>query len=226
MTYRAKCDDLVLGRGVSIADTAVLKGGRIEIGDGTQIKDAVEIEVTEQLVIGRHSILGPGTIVRGRDVVLGREFYANHHAEIGGGSCFEKTSSLRFGYWGHMGSYAMVNTAMRVEVGDEVGMGRFTNIYTHGAYLSEIDGFPVSFGPVILGSRVWLPSATVNPGVRIGNDVVVGVGSIVTKDLPDGCLAVGAPARVKRELTAEELAWIETSADHYVELARAYLAGP
>ena len=38
------------------------------------------------------------------------------------------------------------------------------------------------------------------PGVTIGADTVVGAGSVVTRDLPSGVLAVGSPARVVREL--------------------------
>jgi len=199
MTKGAKVDDLVLGKRVVLPPTAEVSGGRIVLGDDVRIGDHVQIEVTESLTVGKGSVLGPHTIVRGRDIVLGREFYTNHHAEIGGGSCFERTSRLRTGHWVHFGSHSIVNTAMAVEIGNEVGLGRFTNLYTHGAYLSALDGFPVEFGPIRLGNRVWLPGATVNPGVTIGEDVVVGVGSVVTKDLPAGCLAVGTPCRVIRE---------------------------
>ena len=199
MTKGAKVDDLVLGKRVVLPPTAEVSGGRIVLGDDVRIGDHVQIDVTESLTVGKGSVLGPHTIVRGRDIVLGREFYTNHHAEIGGGSCFERTSRLRTGHWVHFGSHSIVNTAMAVEIGNEVGLGRFTNLYTHGAYLSALDGFPVEFGPIRLGNRVWLPGATVNPGVTIGEDVVVGVGSVVTKDLPAGCLAVGTPCRVIRE---------------------------
>lgn len=199
MAYSSEADDLVLGAGVTIGDGTRIRGGRIVLGDGTKVGCNVELNVTEDLLVGKHSIIGDGTTIAGRRVRLGREFFANHHAEIGGGSCFEGTSSLATGRWVHLGSYSMINTAMPVAIGDEVGLGRFTNLYTHGAYLSLADGFPVDFAPITLGSRVWLPSATVNPGVTIGDDVVVGVGSLVTKDLPSRCLAVGVPARVVKE---------------------------
>src|SRR5207244_13208575 len=68
-----------------------------------------------------------------------------------------------------------------------------------GAYLSEIDGFPVRFSPVSIGSRVWIPSATVNPGVSMGDDVVIGVGSVVTRDVTSGSLALGVPCRIIKE---------------------------
>ena len=199
MAYSNEADDLVLGAGVTIGDGTRIRGGKIVLGDGAQIGRNVDLHATEELILGKHAILGDGTVIAGRRISVGREFYTNHHAEIGGGSCFERTSSLSAGRWVHLGSYAMVNTAMPVAIGDEVGMGRFTNLYTHGAYLSLAEGFPVQFAPITLGSRVWLPSATVNPGVTIGDDVVVGVGSLVTKDIPSRCLAVGVPAKVIKE---------------------------
>ena len=43
------------------------------------------------------------------------------------------------------------------------------------------------------------------PGVTIGSNVVIGTGSVVTKDIPDGVTAFGNPCRVHRKLTEEEL---------------------
>lgn len=216
MTRTITCEELVAGKRVVIPESARISGGKIVLGDDVRIGEHARIEVTQALVVGKGSNLGAHAIIRGRDILIGREFYTNHHAEIGGGSCFEGTSRLRIGYWCHLGSYSIVNTAMPVEIGNEVGLGRFSNIYTHGAYLSSLEGFPVDFAPVKIGNRVWLPGATVNPGVTIGDDVVVGGGSIVTKNLPSGCLAIGVPCRVVKEhaypipLTAEEkLHWIE-----------------
>ncbi len=55
--------------------------------------------------------------------------------------------------------------------------------------------------PITIGDNVWLGGGViVCPGVSIGADTVVGAGSVVTRDLPAGVLAVGNPARVVREL--------------------------
>ena len=58
----------------------------------------------------------------------------------------------------------------------------------------------------------------------IGERCILGAGSLVSPGtkIPPGHLALGNPARVKRPLTEKELAWIESSADHYVELAKTY----
>ncbi len=44
----------------------------------------------------------------------------------------------------------------------------------------------------------------INPGVTIGNNVVIGAGSVVTKNLPDDVIAVGNPCRVLRKITEED----------------------
>ncbi|MGY1784429.1 sugar O-acetyltransferase [Geodermatophilus sp. SYSU D00698] len=55
--------------------------------------------------------------------------------------------------------------------------------------------------PITIGDNVWLGGGViVLPGVTIGADTVVGAGSVVTRDLPAGVVAVGNPARVVREL--------------------------
>src|SRR3954469_15921596 len=55
--------------------------------------------------------------------------------------------------------------------------------------------------PITLGSNVWLGGAVVVcPGVTVGDDTVVGAGSVVVHDLPAGVLAVGNPARVVRSV--------------------------
>ena len=168
------------------------------IGPTVTIHPTARINVTERLHIGAYTIIGEDVEISGRDVEIGQEGWLDRNARIGGGSCFERQSSFRAGHFFHLGYDAMVNTARRVFIGDEVGLGVRTSIYTHGAYLSALDGFPVSFAPVNIGDRVWIPGGIVNPGVTIGNDVVVGTNSLVTSDLPDGCLAGGSPAKIIR----------------------------
>jgi maltose O-acetyltransferase len=56
--------------------------------------------------------------------------------------------------------------------------------------------------PVEIGSDVWVGAgALILPGVRIGSRAVIGAGSVVTRDVPDGVLAAGNPCRVVREIT-------------------------
>jgi maltose O-acetyltransferase len=48
---------------------------------------------------------------------------------------------------------------------------------------------------------VWIGgSVTILPGIKIGDNVTIGAGSVVVNDIPDGCVAVGNPCRVVRKL--------------------------
>ena len=56
--------------------------------------------------------------------------------------------------------------------------------------------------PIEIGSDVWVGGgALILPGVRIGSRAVIGAGSVVTRDVPDGVFAAGNPCRVVREIT-------------------------
>lgn len=55
--------------------------------------------------------------------------------------------------------------------------------------------------PITVGSNVWFGgNVTVLPGVTIGDNVVIGAGSVVTHDIPSNSVAVGNPCRVIRTL--------------------------
>jgi acetyltransferase-like isoleucine patch superfamily enzyme len=55
--------------------------------------------------------------------------------------------------------------------------------------------------PVSIGSNVWIgAAAVVLAGVSVGDDSIIGAGSVVTHDIPSGVVAVGSPCRVVRTL--------------------------
>lgn len=88
----------------------------------------------------------------------------------------------------------------------------------HGAILESC---VVGDGALIGMNAVVLQRATVGEAALIAAGAVVGSGS----EIPPRTMAAGTPARVKKELDGESLRWVTTSADHYVELSRSYLAG-
>jgi len=73
------------------------------------------------------------------------------------------------------------------------------NVTILDSNLHRVEGVPYS-KPVIIGSSVWIGHhVSIFPGVTIGDGVIVGASSTVTKDIPPRCLAVGSPARVIKE---------------------------
>lgn len=178
------------------------------IGEDCKISPKANFNVTERLEIGDRSIINEGAWIEGRDIRLGRECFIHTNAWIGGGSAFEPSSRLVTGDFLHMGRNSHVNTARKVEIGHEVGLGGGTQVYTHGAYVSAYEGFPVQWGEVLLGDNVWIPNGIVMPNVVIGNNVVVAAMSLVNKNIPPDCFVAGIPAAVKgdarKPLTVEQ----------------------
>ena len=91
----------------------------------------------------------------------------------------------------------------RVTVGDDVMFGPNVQIYpaTHPLDHVERKSGRELGKAISIGSDVWIGGgAIVCPGVRIGSRSVIGAGSVVTRDVPEGVLAVGNPCRVMRNL--------------------------
>ncbi|HOI10761.1 MAG TPA: gamma carbonic anhydrase family protein, partial [Myxococcota bacterium] len=83
----------------------------------------------------------------------------------------------------------------------------------HGAILK--DRCLIGMGAIILDNAV------------VGHDCLVGAGALVPEGMviPDGHLAIGVPAKVKRPLTPEEIRSLKESAEHYVQYAKQTVAG-
>ena len=92
----------------------------------------------------------------------------------------------------------------KVRLGDNCMLAPNVSIYTAGHTLypdSRRLGYEYGLD-VCIGNDVWIGGNTVIlPGVRIGNNVVIGAGSVVTKDIPDWSLAAGNPCKVIRQIT-------------------------
>ena len=113
---------------------------------------------------------------------------------------------------------------------DRITVGANSNVQD-GSVLHTDHGVPLTIGRnVTIGHQVMLHGCTVGDGslvgiqsivlngAKIGRNCLVGAGSLVTegKEFPDGVLIVGRPAKVVRELTPEQIANLQRSAEHYV----------
>jgi maltose O-acetyltransferase len=91
-----------------------------------------------------------------------------------------------------------------VTIGDDAQIGPGVHIYTALHPLepeARRSGLELA-KPVTIGNNVWLGGkCVVCPGVKIGDNSVIGAGSVVVKDVPENCVAVGNPCRVIRRLS-------------------------
>ena len=117
----------------------------------------------------------------GKHIELGKNFFAN--------------------------AYCTMLDVGKIKIGDDALVGPCVSFYTAGHPihpLSRTLGYEYGI-PITVGDRVWIGgNSVILPGVSIGSDTVIGAGSIVTKDIPAGVIAVGNPCRVIREITEED----------------------
>ncbi len=131
-------------------------------------------------------------------------------AEIGEGCYIEPPFYANWGgHHVHFGKnvYANFNLSLvddtHIYVGDNTMFGPNVVVATAGhPILPELrEKFYQYNMPVYIGKNCWIGAGVVIvPGVKIGDNVVIGAGSVVTRDIPDNVVAVGNPCRVLREV--------------------------
>lgn len=92
----------------------------------------------------------------------------------------------------------------KIRIGDNCMMAPNVSVYTAGHPVHPVSrNSAYEYGKeVTIGDNVWIGGNTVVcPGVHIGSNVVIGAGSVVTKDIPDWCVAAGNPCKVIRKIT-------------------------
>lgn len=129
--------------------------------------------------------------------------------EFGEGSEIRPPLQCDYGYQTFFGARSFANWGLvcldvaTVTIGDDVQIGPNVQLLTATHPLEpgpRKDKWEAA-EPIVIGDNVWLGGGViVCPGVTIGADTVVGAGSVVTRDLPSGVIAVGSPARAIREL--------------------------
>ncbi|WNI37869.1 sugar O-acetyltransferase [Chryseobacterium sp. SG20098] len=116
----------------------------------------------------------------GYNIKAGENFYANHNL--------------------------VILDCAKVEFGDNVFIGPNCSFYTAGHPLDvqqRNEGLEYAH-PIKVGDNVWLGgNVVVLPGVSIGNNSVIGAGSVVTKDIPENVVAVGNPCKIVKNILKE-----------------------
>ena len=117
----------------------------------------------------------------GYNIELGENFYANHNL--------------------------VILDAAKVTFGNNVFIGPDCGFHTSGHPIDferRNQGLEYAYS-ITVGDNVWIGAGVhVMPGVTIGSNVVIGGGSVVVKDIPGNCVAVGNPCKVIRAITEED----------------------
>ena len=99
-----------------------------------------------------------------------------------------------------IGTHCYFNGVAGLTIGNRVTIAHGTMIFTDsGPNTSPLlqKRFPITAAPVTIGDDVWIAAGSIIlPGVKIGSGCVIGAGSLVKDDVPDGSIVAGTPAKI------------------------------
>jgi len=140
---------------------------------------------------------------------------------IAAGTSFLGASNLTLGRYVTIGAGSRIVSWGKVTIGDDFMASDLLNV---NSGLHDPVTLQPGAAPISIGDRVWCGTrVTICAGVEIGDDVVIGAGSVVTKSLGSNCVAYGVPAKAVRPLDRMEprvwSMWPERAAGGYLETA-------
>lgn len=196
--YKAK--GAKIGKNVSLGILSIIDAKHIEIGDYTKIAPLSFI-VANTFKTGKRVKINTTAAIDTHIIEIDDDSTIMEQVVIGG--MLTPKSKITIGKRVKIFPYSFLNPTEEIIIEDDVGIGGANYIFTHGSWQSELDGYPVSFGSVTIKKGTWFPwRVFVMPGVTVGEYCTIGAGSVITKDIPDNCLAAGSPAKVLREKEA------------------------
>lgn len=151
-------------------------------------------------------------VIRGGEVNIGKNSVVDKFTTL---YCVNRTGrkpNLKIGDGANIGELNHITCVNSICIGDGFLSGKMVTITdnSHGCgTYEELDVAPYdrviySKKGVVIGNNVWLgDKVTVLPGVKIGDNVIVGANSVVSKDIPDGVIAAGVPAKVIKKIENE-----------------------
>jgi acetyltransferase-like isoleucine patch superfamily enzyme len=220
--YRAR--GAQIGRRVKMAPFSVLSATSIEIGDDCSIGVLCFVNVQGKMKLGNRVSLNSMVAVDTGELEIGDDSVIMEQCVVGGMQT--PRSRLSIGKRVKIFPYCFLNTTEPITIGNDVGVGGSTYIFTHGTWKNVLEGYPAAFGEVTIADRVWLPwRVFIMPGVSVGADTIVGANSTLTKDVPPESIARGTPAKSTeynaRPLTsAERMRKLHEILSEYCEFAR------
>jgi acetyltransferase-like isoleucine patch superfamily enzyme len=208
---------------LTIASTAIVHHG-VELADGAVVEEytvlglapagadaAAELSIGPDARIRSHCVVyagsrigarfqtGHGAMIReaneiGDDVSVGTHSIVEHHVQLGNGV--------------RIHSNAFIPEYTVVEAGAWIGP---CVTFTNALYPLSPDAKANLQGPIIRAGAKIGANATLLPGVVVGRDALVGAGSVVVRDVPDGSVVAGNPARIIREVAEIDAYRLTTS---------------
>lgn len=169
---------------------------KLQHGSDVHFQSPVDLVGGAKIRIGDSTYFGPYLVLNAWEEYQGEKM--DPSIKIGNGCSFQP--------------YNHISCINKIEIGNNVLTGRWVTICdnNHGDTSFESVSLPplkrkmTSNGPIIIGDNVWIgDKVSILSGVKIGYNSIIGANSVVTKDVPPFCVAVGIPAKVIKVIKEE-----------------------
>ena len=111
----------------------------------------------------------------------------------------------------YIGRYSRIQASKgyNVKIGKNCRIGPFFQIWTQTGEVdcdySDFSKVKTKFGNIVIGDSVWIgTNVVISPGIKVGNNSIIGANSVVTKDVPDFAIVGGVPAKLIRYKKIED----------------------
>lgn len=159
----------------------------------------------------------PRIINKGR-LIFGKKFTAGLDLRL---EVLSSEASVNIGKDVKINDYCHIGAIYSIDIGDDCLLGSRVSIvdHEHGVYrffedcaqsnpATRPDERTLKGAPIKIGDRTWIgEGSVVLAGVTIGSGCIIGANSVVTKNIPENCLAVGIPAKVIKTYNQGSKAW-------------------
>lgn len=171
-----------------------------------------------------------------KGIKFGKGSFIREHAQISGGNninignhtriypysrieCFTNISNQKYNPKLTIGNNVIMGRNTTILCADEISIGNDTMFASYCFISDENHGIDLSLNkryecqkittkPIKIGKNCWIgEKVIILPGVNIGDNSIIGAGSVVTKDIPPNCIAVGNPARIIKKYNMKNKEW-------------------
>jgi len=207
-------DNVTIGSGVRISAKA------ISIGFGSRIEDGCRLVLPGEnsgLRLGDNCVIGSDTKIIVPDFEAGDYLTLHNHGLVNG------LKPVKVGHNVWVGQNCILNSNEDLTIGNGVGIGAYSCVYTHGFFGELLEGCQVyKVAPVTIEDDAWIVGSfnIISPGVRVGRRAIILTGSVLTRDAPPLTIWGGNPAR---DITEKIPTYRTVGVDEKFELVKGYM---
>ncbi|MBN1195543.1 MAG: hypothetical protein JXA08_09410 [Methanomicrobiaceae archaeon] len=179
-------------------------GKNVELGFGSLIipfdSDFKKIRINDNVTI------------RDNVTISGKNIFFDDWTEIKNNTVVWGQSDITMGKHSYIDQHCLLDLRRDIVVEDGAGIGANSWLYTHGVWHSILDGAPTNYGPIFIRKNAWVAANVfIMPNITIGEDAIVGARAVITKNVGQGCVVAGNPAKeiaktdqITKKLTLED----------------------